>query len=85
MTIFSTTCKWDAFKFVFNFLNYFQKFEIFRFVVKKNYFTLDGSSTPDDLQKFFDELGSGSFDQVSPGVDDDQEFENKEAVSIIVN
>lgn len=39
---------------------------------------VDGSSTPDEYEKFFKELGSGSAKQVPPAVDDDQEFENKE-------
>jgi len=45
---------------------------------------LDGSSTPDEYEKFFKELGSGSAKQVPPAVDDDQEFEKKETVSFII-
>lgn len=46
---------------------------------------LDGSSTPDEIEKFFKELGSGSAKQVPAAVDDDQEFEKKEVVSTIIN
>lgn len=42
---------------------------------------LDTSSTPDEYEKFFKELGSGSAKQVPTAVDDDQEFEKKETVS----
>jgi len=41
---------------------------------------IDGSSTPDEFEKFFKELGSGSAKQVPAAVDDDQEFEKKETV-----
>jgi len=41
---------------------------------------IDGSSTPDEFEKFFKELGSGSSKQVPAAVDDDQEFEKKETV-----
>jgi len=42
---------------------------------------IDGSSTQDEFEKFFKELGSGSAKQVPPAVDDDQEFERKETTS----
>lgn len=42
---------------------------------------LDTSSTPDEYEKFFKELGSGSAKQVPTAVDDDQEFEKKETVN----
>ncbi|MCP6508394.1 hypothetical protein NL478_26895, partial [Klebsiella pneumoniae] len=42
---------------------------------------VDGSSTPDEYEKFFKELGSGSAKQVPPAIDDDQEFEKKETAS----
>jgi len=41
---------------------------------------IDGSSTPDEFEKFFKELGSGSAKQVPAAIDDDQEFEKKETV-----
>lgn len=46
---------------------------------------LDGSSTQDEIEKFFKELGSGSAKQVPAAVDDDQEFEKKEVVSAMIN
>jgi len=42
---------------------------------------VDGSSTPDEYEKFFKELGSGSAKQVPDAVDDDQEFEKKETAT----
>jgi len=45
---------------------------------------LDGSSTPDEYEDFFKELGSGSAELVPPATDDDQEFEKIEVVSIAV-
>lgn len=43
---------------------------------------LDSSSSEDEIEKFFKELGSGSAKQVPPAVDDDQEFEKTETVNI---
>ncbi|XP_025420933.1 gelsolin-like [Sipha flava] len=45
---------------------------------------VDGSSTPEEFEKFFKELGSGSAKQVPPAVDDDQEFEKKEAATPVL-
>ncbi|XP_015366663.1 PREDICTED: gelsolin-like [Diuraphis noxia] len=45
---------------------------------------VDGSSTPDEVEKFFKELGSGSSKQVPPAVDDDQEFEKKETAAPVL-
>jgi len=45
---------------------------------------VDGSSTPDEFEKYFEELGSGSAEQVPPAEDDDQEFEKKETVSNVI-
>jgi gelsolin len=45
---------------------------------------VDSSSTPDEYEKFFKELGSGSTKQIPAAVDDDQEFEKKETASPIL-
>jgi gelsolin len=45
---------------------------------------VDGSSTPDEFEKYFEELGSGSAEQVPPAEDDDQEFEKKETASPVL-
>ncbi|XP_050429100.1 actin depolymerising venom protein gelsolin 1-like [Adelges cooleyi] len=45
---------------------------------------VDGSSTPEESDKFFKELGSGSAKQVAPAVDDDVEFEKKEAATPVL-
>ncbi|XP_050420821.1 actin depolymerising venom protein gelsolin 1-like [Adelges cooleyi] len=45
---------------------------------------VDGSSTPEESDQFFEQLGSGSADQVAPAVDDDVEFEKKEAITPVL-
>ncbi|VVC37887.1 Hypothetical protein CINCED_3A017595 [Cinara cedri] len=45
---------------------------------------VDASSTPEEIEKFFKQLGSGSAKQVPAAVDDDQEFEKKETATPVL-
>ncbi|XP_050533293.1 actin depolymerising venom protein gelsolin 1-like [Daktulosphaira vitifoliae] len=45
---------------------------------------VDGSSNPEEIEKFFKELGSGSSKEVAPAVDDDTEFEKKEIATPVL-
>jgi len=46
--------------------------------------SLDSLGTPDEYEKFFKELGSGSIKEIPAAMDDDQEFDKKETASPIL-
>lgn len=58
---------------------------MFLIFINSRILKLDGSSTSEEFEEFFNELGSGSAELVPPATDDDQEFEKKEVVSIAAN